>query len=306
MTLAAVLAMMLAAQAGDRVILFDNANARAKPAADALIVCGERLGTELRVQGREAGWVRVNSCGHDAFIAERLTRDITDANRAVMRERLLRERLGRAGENFSNANYLLFLAASWASAPAVARDREAQARYALYELQALAAAAAAAEQTGAFRGEFAGRLGEQSTVLFYNEVGGSWMLRNAHIWAVHDRFSGTKAADDIAWFAAEHGVGGECEGYVPCMLSRLDVLAGAYLRRHPAGRHVDAALTRIAEWLDFGGKPPDVSDAGLPKGTVCGDAATPLAALRAAITPVSSALKPRALAPLQQVEAACR
>lgn len=307
MHLVGVLAMLLLAQSSDRVMLLETANARTRPAIDAPILCTRRFGTELQVQSREAGWLRVSGCGPDAYLSERLTRDVTPGNLLAVREDLVRDRLTRTADSFSNAEHLLFLAEAWGRDARVGRDREAAARYALYELQALAGAANAAESTGAFRGSFAFRLGDQSPVLFYNEVGGGWMIRNEHTWTVHDRFRDTAAADDIAWFAAEHGVGGECEGSVECLVKVLDMLAGEYLRRHPTGAHVGNALRKIEQWLDFGGQTPDVKDYGeTPKGTTCRDLTPALAALTEAVGRVSSPRKARALAPLQQIAAACR
>lgn len=86
-------------------------------------------------------------------------------------------------------------------------------------------------------------------VVFYNEIGGRWMIRSDAIRRAHDRVKGTTAADDIAWFAVTNGLGGECEGYVPCHVEALDALEGRYLRSHPRGRHSIEAHQRIDETL---------------------------------------------------------
>ncbi|HVL66054.1 MAG TPA: hypothetical protein VM364_02200 [Vicinamibacterales bacterium] len=89
----------------------------------------------------------------------------------------------------------------------------------------------------------------QEKLVAYNEPGGVWMIRDTAIWEAHDRVRGTKAADEIAWLAVEVGLGGECEGYVPCYAHRLNRVEGEYLRRHPQGRYVAEALQKIDDLL---------------------------------------------------------
>lgn len=279
------------AQPGDRVILTANVNAREQPSESAKVACRHPIGTELQVLARKDGWLQVDDCG--PWISAAFAREITDATRAAVREDVLRERLARQ-QDFATADRLIFLAE--ASARDTRQDREAQARHALYQLKALAMAAGAPDLPGAFRSAFARSLGEESALFFYNEIGGSWMLRNPYIWTVHQRFHDTRAADDIAWFAAENGVGGECEGDLACMLSRADILIGAYLRAHPSGRHVDEALQRLGEAVE----------GGTPDRATCRDAVKPLKTLRAAIASTKSARAATANAALDRIAAACR
>lgn len=86
-------------------------------------------------------------------------------------------------------------------------------------------------------------------LVFYNEVGGQWMIQPDAIWRAHERVKGTAAADDIAWLAVTNGLGGECEGYVPCYAYRMDRSEGEYLRRHPRGRHSAEALQGLDDLL---------------------------------------------------------
>lgn len=88
-------------------------------------------------------------------------------------------------------------------------------------------------------------------LVFYNEIGGAWMIQTDAIWRAHDRVKGTTAADDIAWLAVTNGLGGECEGYVPCHVEAADRMDGEYLRRHPQGRHTAEALERIDNMLSM-------------------------------------------------------
>jgi len=62
-------------------------------------------------------------------------------------------------------------------------------------------------------------------------------------------------ADDLAWFYVTSNHFGECEGNVPCYVSRQNDLNGGYLRAHPRGRHVDESTADVAsvlnEMLDY-------------------------------------------------------
>jgi hypothetical protein len=289
-------------QPQERVIIVADANAREKPATESRVICRLGMGEEHQVRARQGDWVNIESCD-GAFVHAPLTRAVTTESRARVREEILRERLARTGEGFAAADALLRVVDGWSHGAA---DREAKARYALYELQALARAADAAEQNGGFRSRFAHRLGEQSTMFFYNEVGGGWMLRNDYVRGVHDEYRGTDAADDIAWFAATNGLGGECEGYIPCYASWMDRLQGEYLRLYPRGRHAGAAIERILEVTGFFGSPPDIMATASSKAEACADLKTPLASLRAAVAGAQTARTAAALSALDRVAAVCR
>jgi hypothetical protein len=86
-------------------------------------------------------------------------------------------------------------------------------------------------------------------LVIYSEPAGEWLIGSDVLWALHDEYRDTTAADGIAWLAALNGLPGECEGYVPCYVVSLDRLYGEYLRRHPTGRYASDALARITESL---------------------------------------------------------
>jgi hypothetical protein len=91
---------------------------------------------------------------------------------------------------------------------------------------------------------------KQTETLFYNELGGNWLINDQLVWTLHAKYRETTAADDLAWLAAQLPKGGECEGYVPCYTATARMQSGEYLRRHPRGAHTDAAMRRIIEALE--------------------------------------------------------
>lgn len=87
----------------------------------------------------------------------------------------------------------------------------------------------------------------QTGTLFYNEIGGNWLIDDQLVWKLHDQYRETVAADDLAWLAARLPKGGECEGYVPCYMAVANMRSAEYLRRHPSGGHTDEAMRAIIE-----------------------------------------------------------
>lgn len=123
-----------------------------------------------------------------------------------------------------------------------AKTPEDAARLALPWLRALKDAAEAS-QTRALHPS----LKRHESLIFYDEIGGSWILNHDAVLALHDRYRATKTADDLAWFAAELRLGGECEGYVPCYMSSVNIRYGEYLRRHSSGAHAREAVLAIMD-----------------------------------------------------------
>jgi hypothetical protein len=78
--------------------------------------------------------------------------------------------------------------------------------------------------------------------IVYSEPAGQWMVRSDLFWNLQKKYAGYALADKIAWTAAENGLPGECEGYVPCHFSVLRVTYGEYLWRYPKGKYVKPAL----------------------------------------------------------------
>ena len=89
-------------------------------------------------------------------------------------------------------------------------------------------------------------LAARTDIVVYNEPGGRWMIRPDRLWKLHDDHARTASADEIAWATVENGLPGECEGFVPCYMNRLNRLEGEYLRRSALGGHADEAVARVA------------------------------------------------------------
>ena len=139
-------------------------------------------------------------------------------------------------------------------------------------------------------------------------------MRHDAGWRLHDRHRASSSADALAWQVVTGGIGGECEGYVPCYANVMNWLEGEYLRRHPAGAHVSEALTRVRDGLrqsmDLVAGPRPL-DGALTPATDCEDLAAGLdpllVAMRAVTGPAAGAPEGRdAIHLAERLAAYCR
>lgn len=272
-----------------------NVRLRATPDLNGEVVREEPLASVHNVEARvPGGWLKVGF----GYLREELTAPFTSADRVDVLEKIVRAQLQKEGAGFEAWNQVLALTGRYAVRSA---DRETQARFALYELQALRGAADAAG--GLFRTPFAFRLGDASDVFVNHEPAGQWIIRHDYIVAVHDEFKDTAAADDILWFAAENGLPGECEGDPSCYATLANRLYGEYLRRYPSGRHVDAAIEEARLRLHH--SPTDLAQAQAYR-EGCPDLRKQVAALTAAVTATASPRREAFRQAAEAVTAICR
>lgn len=96
---------------------------------------------------------------------------------------------------------------------------------------------------------FKGFLKEFEDVTVFSEPGGEWLVWSSK---VLDRADGLQAhnldTELLTWEVSQNPTPGECEGDMSCMLGRDNMTTGAYLKRYPAGAHVDGALKTFADY----------------------------------------------------------
>lgn len=81
--------------------------------------------------------------------------------------------------------------------------------------------------------------------LAYSEPAGQWLVNAKLFWDLEARHRGNPTAEQIAWEAANTGLPGECEGYIPCTLTVLLMTDARYLELYPRGAYAAEALERI-------------------------------------------------------------
>jgi hypothetical protein len=290
-----------------RITAATNVTLRAQPSPTAPAVAQIPLGTEVTDAGPvglDKTWVRVKlGDGREGWLLANLTKPLDTAWRWPTFDRIITERLGRKGDGFpALAELVAFIERV---APEYT-DPDGRARVELSRLRATAAALAAIPADGARRDPYAPWLAARKTDVIYDEPGGRWLLSSAAIWDLHARHAKTMSADDIAWFAVTNGLGGECEGYLPCYVEWRNRLQGEYLRRQPGGRHVDEAVGVVKDTADLLTAPPKPHEAyQFDRAKDCRDLTASLDALAAAVKGSRAANRDAALASLATLRKTC-
>ena len=234
-----------------RITSAANVTLRTLPAADSPIVMQVPLGTELTdssLAGLDKTWIRVTLAdGRDGWVLANLTRTLDSQWRWPTYDAIIADRLGRKGDKFPA---LAELAAFIERVAPEYTDPDGRARVEFARLRALALAARAIPFNSAKREPYASWLKSRATDVSYNEPGGQWMLRPGGIWDAHARIQSESIADEVAWFAVNNGLGGECEGVLVCYFDRRNRLQGEYLRHHPNGQHAAEAVAVLKETAD--------------------------------------------------------
>ncbi len=87
--------------------------------------------------------------------------------------------------------------------------------------------------------------------VFYDEISGRWLVSPLDYWKLADKYKRRPNGDEIAWYAANAQLGGECEGDIACNLDREKITQGEYLLRYPFGRYVNVSLARLSKTLAY-------------------------------------------------------
>lgn len=243
----ALAAGVIPAAAQSRVTSAASVRLRAEPSSSSVILRELPLGSELVDLGTAPGqaWHHVGTAtGEVGWVATSLTRAFTSDSRLQVFESIVLARLARDGDGppswFQLVDFVERVAGEL-------EDRELAARWAWLRLRALGAAARSLPLMYVTTQPHQDWVDAHAPLVRYFELGGYYGLDGAAVIHEHDRHAGTRAADDIMWLAARAGIGGECEGWVPCYVNAALMLDGEYLRRYPSGRHAAAAVQRIAE-----------------------------------------------------------
>jgi hypothetical protein len=90
---------------------------------------------------------------------------------------------------------------------------------------------------------------EQEELIFYNEIGGNWIINADVFWRLHEAYYPLPVAESIAWAGANAPLGGECENFLECSLEWTNRTTAKYLKYHPTGKYAEEALEQIVELL---------------------------------------------------------
>ena len=145
---------------------------------------------------------------------------------------------------------------------------------------------------------------KQTDTLFYNSLGGNWLINDQIAWKLHAKYRSTTAADDLAWLAATLPKGGECEGYVPCYMAIANMQSGEYLRLYPRGMHTGDAMREIVDAIERVEQMLDEYPTLFEK-SHCDDLMKELASLEDAVQAASSATQARTSETIHEFASRC-
>ena len=237
----------------------------------------------------------------DGYIHADLTRQVTrELNRTAIAESIANERLARKGDDFEQRVELFDWLTEVIREPA---DHALAGRLALLRIRALRSVLTSIP-FGRRRPPYDAWVEAHRDLVRYNEPGGEWIVRNEALRAIHDEHIESSSSDEIAWMVYENGIGGECEGYVPCYMTWLVKLDGEYLRHHPEGRYAARVLQRVNDVVKGLLDTPVPSDYFNPARD-CTEMIAATAALRSAIEGTSGTERDTTIALLDQIARPC-
>lgn len=240
-----------------RIISASNVRVRQEPKASAQEVTKLVLGTLVQELGRtpqqevigtvQDYWYQIAlPDGRQGWIFGGFTMVYDETRRDAIYQEIVQARLKREQLNwFDQIDLVRFLT----RVSAEVQEPEIAAEFKLMRLRVLRQSLQPGQNPPP---EFQEWIQEQQAYIYYAEIQGTWLVLPNVLWELYAEYQGLPIADDIAWEAAQNPLGGECEGYLPCVFSRLNQTYGRYMGFLPQGKYASNALEAIKSALrDF-------------------------------------------------------
>jgi hypothetical protein len=300
------------AQNRSRITVASNVRARALPNTSAEEVTKLPIGTIVnqleqssakeKIGNGEDFWYKValpNS--KEGWVFGAFTLPFDPANRAEIYKRIASERLKIKDANFADS---ADLARFMTLAMTEVADKNTLAWIELARLLAMKQASATVSAEQPQQEPFKSWIKANEKSLAFSEPAGQWLVKSDLFWNLQKKYAALPIADEVAWEGARNYLPGECEGYIPCHLSSLNLTDGKYLKLYPKGAHVTESLDSIIETLE--GLQETLKSMEKPDATDRKEANPSIVELQAAITKTMSAKKAKALQLLGQFAQAYR
>ncbi len=245
---------------GQKIVTGSMVRIRAQPALTSEVVGHLNLGAVVRTTRRtkdklQTGplhhyWYFVQTDQTQGWVSGSLLRDFRAEQKEQIWFELIKERLDNQDLSFSERVALYQFTRLVVKN---AHDEKLQGAFELGQLLALQKSFDQLPYDALEKEPYAPWIREHQAArqVFHDEMSGQWLVPASDFWKLADKYQNGFAGDEIAWYAANAALGGECEGDIACDLERGQVTQGEYLRRYPLGRYANIALQRLTETLEY-------------------------------------------------------
>jgi hypothetical protein len=300
------------AQNKTRITVASNVRARALPNTSAeemtrlpigaIVNQLEQSTAKEKIGNSEDFWYKVAlPNGKEGWVFGAFTLPFEAANRAEIYKRIASERLKIKDANFSDsADLARFLSLAMTEVA----DKNALAWIELARLLAMKQASALVSAEKPEQEPFKSWVKANEKSLVFSEPSGQWLVKSDLFWNLQKKYATLAIADEIAWEGARNYLPGECEGYIPCHLSSVNLTDGKYLQLYPKGAHVAESLDSIVETLE--GLQETLKSMAKPDATDRKEANSEILALQSTLTKLASPKKTKAMQLLNQFAQAYR
>lgn len=225
------------------IVVATDARIRQQPKTSAPPLNVIKIGKLLPVTEKNGNWYRVEyENDRRGWLSSAVARNFDGDNR----DEIYTDIADRYAKNKS----LGFAAAAEVSdflrtAQALAKKDAAKAELGFKRLQVLAAAMRAVPSGKGNAFPYKNFIQSHEKEVVFSEPSGTWLVRSDLFWELHNKYTQSAIAEDIAWAAARNAIPGECEGYINCRLYALRAMEGEYLNFYPSGKYARQALELV-------------------------------------------------------------
>lgn len=231
------------------IVNVTSARIRNEPALGSPTLAFAKLGSQYTVLEQTARWykVRLSDSGKTGWISMEVANDFDASKREAIYADLFKKFYREDEKDFhTSAEVFEFLTRARDEAASESSKAELSFKRYLALRAALKAIPGGKSDDAPYRDFLAANEAE----IIYSEPSAEWLVRANLLWELFNNFAKTPVAEEIAWLAAQNPIPGECEGYTNCYIYLIRVTDGEYLNFYPNGKHAQAALKHITEFLE--------------------------------------------------------
>ena len=202
------------------------------------------IGTVFTVSEQNKDWSKVElSADRNGWISKTITENYSTANKTKIYESFADKYLARKNTDFKTAADVFYFLKK-----ASAETDSAELEFKRLKLLAKILRLIPVEKSN--ENQYKNFTVKNEDEIVFSEPSGEWSVRSQILWQLHARHKNKPIGEDIAWYAAQIPLPGECEGYINCYVYKLRVTEGEYLNFYPAGKHSREALLNITNFLE--------------------------------------------------------